>query len=271
MCLVGKFWFRVSLHWSRNEARSGEDSLQTILDLLVTLIDRLFGVGKRSSSQSAIDAVEGRAITRRPDVIESRRKPQKLPYVLKGRLLSHAELSFCLVLQGVVGDRAGVCPKVNLGDVFKVAGCDGSEQRSFRNKIDRKHVDFLLCDAATFRPLCGIELDDKSHQVQKQIEKDLLKDEAFAAAGLPLIRIKAARNYTPRDIDKQLTPYIGASSAQPSSMRATATSLASPPSCPKCGIGMIERTAKRGADAGKKFWGCANYPNCREVVDRTAN
>lgn len=38
------------------------------------------------------------------------------------------------------------------------------------------------------------------------------------------------------------------------------------PACPKCGNGMVKRTAKQGANAGKLFWGCANYPQCRGIV-----
>ncbi|MBR4327616.1 MAG: topoisomerase DNA-binding C4 zinc finger domain-containing protein [Bacteroidales bacterium] len=26
---------------------------------------------------------------------------------------------------------------------------------------------------------------------------------------------------------------------------------------------MIKHVAKRGANSGREFWGCANYPNCK--------
>jgi restriction system protein len=35
--------------------------------------------------------------------------------------------------------------------------------------------------------------------------------------------------------------------------------------CPKCGGEMVERLAKRGANAGKTFWGCRRYPQCQGV------
>ncbi|MFY0665462.1 MAG: topoisomerase DNA-binding C4 zinc finger domain-containing protein [Natronospirillum sp.] len=35
--------------------------------------------------------------------------------------------------------------------------------------------------------------------------------------------------------------------------------------CPRCGSGMVLRKASRGANAGKKFWGCSGYPKCRMV------
>lgn len=33
--------------------------------------------------------------------------------------------------------------------------------------------------------------------------------------------------------------------------------------CPVCAKPMVRRTAKRGAHAGREFWGCASYPDCR--------
>lgn len=42
-------------------------------------------------------------------------------------------------------------------------------------------------------------------------------------------------------------------------------SIASP-ICPKCRAPMIIRTAKRGANAGVKFWGCTEYPKCKGIV-----
>lgn len=33
--------------------------------------------------------------------------------------------------------------------------------------------------------------------------------------------------------------------------------------CPKCGSNLVERTARKGPNAGSKFLGCENYPKCR--------
>jgi hypothetical protein len=37
--------------------------------------------------------------------------------------------------------------------------------------------------------------------------------------------------------------------------------------CPKCGGNLVERTAKKGPNAGSKFLGCENYPRCRFTRD----
>jgi ssDNA-binding Zn-finger/Zn-ribbon topoisomerase 1 len=36
--------------------------------------------------------------------------------------------------------------------------------------------------------------------------------------------------------------------------------------CPKCGSPMVKRKAKRGANAGKEFWGCSAFPRCKKIV-----
>ncbi len=41
--------------------------------------------------------------------------------------------------------------------------------------------------------------------------------------------------------------------------------------CPACGAEMILRTAKRGAHAGEQFWGCTNYPRCRQIGSTGSN
>jgi restriction system protein len=35
------------------------------------------------------------------------------------------------------------------------------------------------------------------------------------------------------------------------------------PACPLCGKPMRQRTARQGPNAGKPFWGCAGYPDCK--------
>lgn len=42
-----------------------------------------------------------------------------------------------------------------------------------------------------------------------------------------------------------------------------------PPSCPVCSSEMVLREAKKGANAGKTFWGCSGYPRCKGT--RTAD
>lgn len=207
----------------------------------------------------------------------------EFPYQRQDNFLTPAELSFYEVLREVVGNRAVLCAKVGLRDIFKVKTDDPSRNRIYTNKIDRKHVDFLLCDKVTMRPLAGIELDDKSHQrVDRQV-RDSFVDRVFAAAHLPLVHIPVRRTYDSAELTNSLGLYFGgASPTSQTQVTVTGVSqlpiasttkpsvLANPvntaPRCPKCGSVMILRTAKSGSNAGNQFWGCSNYPNCRSMV-----
>lgn len=44
-------------------------------------------------------------------------------------------------------------------------------------------------------------------------------------------------------------------------------SNADEPVCPKCGAAVIKRVATKGANAGKEFYGCSNYPKCRGIIN----
>ncbi|MCA9253725.1 MAG: DUF2034 domain-containing protein [Phycisphaerales bacterium] len=43
----------------------------------------------------------------------------------------------------------------------------------------------------------------------------------------------------------------------------TSPSTEAPPHCPKCQAPMVLREAKKGQNAGSRFWGCSRFPQCR--------
>jgi restriction system protein len=59
--------------------------------------------------------------------------------------------------------------------------------------------------------------------------------------------------------------------AEPKPQAATSPAASKPaaapptqaPACPTCSQPMLRRTARKGANAGKDFWGCSGYPRCR--------
>jgi len=194
------------------------------------------------------------------------RGPVALPYRLRDDFLSPAELSFYRVLHSAVANRAAVCPKVNLKDLFFVTG--SNESQAYRNKIDRKHVDFLLCDPGSMQPLLGVELDDKSHQRADRQARDEFVNEVFKVAGLQLLHVPAKSSYNVGELSSLITPHLAHSpgASMPADAQPAAASADTTPSCPKCGVPMVLRTAARGSRKGEKFYGCPNYPKCRETV-----
>jgi hypothetical protein len=204
-------------------------------------------------------------VYQQPPPVSSQSIPQYYPYRLRDGFLSPAEFNFFKMLESVVVDKAFIFTKVSLNDIFWVQSNDPSQFRTYTNKIDRKHVDFLLCNPKTIQPILGIELDDKSHQRQDRQERDAFVDEVFYAAELPLLHIPVRRAYQVDELVALLAPYLEethASTPQPIAHAAQTENQC----CPKCGGEMLLRTAKKGANAGNQFWGCSNYPNCRSML-----
>jgi very-short-patch-repair endonuclease len=122
----------------------------------------------------------------------------QLPYKVKRAILSPAELSFFGVLISELNGKAYVLSKVRLVDIFNVS--NQHENWSAYNQIVQKHIDYLICDPKTMKPLVGIELDDKSHDSASRKSRDEFLESVFRAGGLPLVRIKAKGSYNPKEI-----------------------------------------------------------------------
>jgi len=188
------------------------------------------------------------------------------PYHQVDEFISPAELNFFFNLKVVIGDTAQIFSKVKLSDLFYAKTGDFGKNRSYNNRIDRKHVDFLLCDPETLKPILGIELDDKSHQRADRKERDDFVNHVFEAAKLPLMHVSVQRSYSQSELKSKLSAYL---SGKQISNRQPEPVEESSPRCPKCGSEMVLRTAKRGENQGGKFWGCSKYPECRGILEYT--
>lgn len=124
------------------------------------------------------------------------------PYGKREKFLSDGELRFYHILKPLVPSDHTLITKVRLSDLFFVHR--PHENRGARNKIDRKHVDFLICKDTTMTPVLAIELDDSSHQRKDRAERDAFVDQVFQAAALPLLHIKVVQNYNPTEIQNKI-------------------------------------------------------------------
>ena len=122
-----------------------------------------------------------------------------LPYEKAGPLLSAAERSFYGVLCQAVDHRYSIFPKVRLGDLLEIPW-GTSKFRNHLSRIDRKHVDFVLCDPNVFAPVLIIELDDSSHERDDRQTRDAFVDAALDAAGLPILHVSVQHAYVPAEV-----------------------------------------------------------------------
>jgi len=187
---------------------------------------------------------------------------ETLPYHVRDDFLSAAETAFYNVLSSVVGTRVVICPKVRLADIFFVGR--PHENRAVLNRIAQKHVDFLLCEPGTLTPLLGLELDDASHKRDDRKARDIFIERVFDTAELPLLRYPAQRSYNARELAALIETSLEGKTYRVADDSVPIVEDA--PLCPTCGIPMVKRRATRGERRGQSFFGCANYPKCRETI-----
>jgi very-short-patch-repair endonuclease len=131
------------------------------------------------------------------------RSDSKLPYDPRGSLLSQGEMAFYIKLRQAVEGRWSIFSKVRLADLLKVKSTL-SKTGTWQNKINQKHIDFVICDHETLVPKLVIELDDATHQRVDRKLRDEFVDAAFSSAKLQLVRVKAQADYKIDDIKKLL-------------------------------------------------------------------
>jgi hypothetical protein len=134
-------------------------------------------------------------------------KADPLPYLATKYFFSAAERSFYQVLKRLASDHT-VFAKVRLADLVYVSKGAASWQSHF-NRINRKHVDFVLCNR-DLAPVVAIELDDASHEEEERRDRDEFVDQVLASAGLPIVHIRAKRAYAIDQLRAELRPYLPA-------------------------------------------------------------
>lgn len=114
---------------------------------------------------------------------------QRLPYVMNETILTPRERAFYRILKPIADKlELQICPKVRVADIVSIKKGTKEWQKWF-NKIKSKHVDFLLCDY-DMNIVLIIELDDRSHETERAMKSDRLKNAIF---GNRLLRIRSLK------------------------------------------------------------------------------
>ena len=133
-----------------------------------------------------------------------KKQEESLPYEKQTVLLTPAEKEFFVVLLEAVSDLYLVFAKVRLSDIVSVPKIENKRYYHFFNKIQSKHVDFLLCDKETTEPILAIELDDSSHKKPRRRSRDLLVNAIFKSANLPILHVPTAQSYKKEVISAEI-------------------------------------------------------------------
>ena len=104
--------------------------------------------------------------------------------------MTKTEISFYEKLQKILGEKYYVVPQAHLG-TFLDHKVPGQNWKGAFSVINRKSVDFLICEKETSKPVVAIELDDWTHNKADRIDRDNLVNKIINDAGLLLVRFRA--------------------------------------------------------------------------------
>ena len=208
-----------------------------------------------------------------------------LAFISRDVLFTPAERSFLGVLEQALDSRYRVFGKVRLGDIVKPAkGLSPGKRTTAMNRINQKHVDFLICTAADLALVGVLELDDKSHEREDRARRDDFVDKALAMAKIPVVHFPAKKGYAVQEVRARLAEILSTAAKSGVTPRAQEVVISAQPApvvlverafvppeptasvCPKCAAVMVKRQAAKGEHAGKWFWACSAFPKCRQVV-----
>lgn len=131
------------------------------------------------------------------------------PYERLPSILTPSEQHFYRVLSSTFNGQAIIMAKVRIADLLKVRKSVKQKHFwSYFSKISQKHIDFVLIDPTTFKTLCLIELDDKSHFKRGRSQRDKFINQVMVQTGIPLYRFKVQRRYNRNEIFNTLKNCI---------------------------------------------------------------
>lgn len=185
--------------------------------------------------------------TTKPDRVSLTRHP----YKRKEALLTKSERILYKFLTKHLPNTVDIMVKVRLADIIEVDNSVTTDSKYFYN-IACKQIGFLICDKTDLSIICAVEIRDNIKNNIDRHERDKFVKEVLYDCGIRLVRLKCK----PIDIEKKDIREIE-----------NLVYEYQAPKCPVCKVPMGVNESKRKRNYGHRFYGCINFPSCRENID----
>jgi hypothetical protein len=143
------------------------------------------------------------------DKIFTQRKPtdEYLPFRRKEFLMNIPERRFFEELRKIIPDNYEVFPQVVLGSVVFTTA-PRNEAIGWRNKINRKTIDFVIFEKPYYKPALAIEYDGKTHNYPNRIERDMEVKKILDCAGIKNFHVKHSENINFEEIKNNINELL---------------------------------------------------------------
>lgn len=154
--------------------------MKSFIDFIMYLLGLLFGAGGKDKEKSIYK------------------------YKRRQFFMSRAEHEFYDALVRAAGNNYYVFAQVHLPTLVDHS-VSGQNWRAALAHINRKSVDYVLCDKAYISPKLAIELDDRSHEREDRQERDREVERILQEAGIPLLRIPNRTGFNISEIASKIS------------------------------------------------------------------
>jgi len=139
---------------------------------------------------------------------KSENKPDLSVYEKKPYLFDAvSEFNLYKILLELFGDKYFIFPQINYSHLIQPKKTTWAEERKHRSRIDRKSVDFVLCDKEKIIPRLVIELDGGAHYYKRKQTRDKFINELAEIVDLPILHLDAKnldREFVRREIEQKI-------------------------------------------------------------------
>lgn len=124
-------------------------------------------------------------------------------YARKYFLMTPRERVFYKRLEVIFAGDCYIFPQVRLNDLLHTNQRNGSSSKYARWHVDRRSVDYVVCDRSFYVKL-AIELDDCTHDTPERVERDLEVQRIFAEAGIRLMRCRNVQSLSDIELKREI-------------------------------------------------------------------
>jgi hypothetical protein len=191
----------------------------------------------------------------------------KVTYETKPSVYSGAQLIFYKALEAALKGEFALLTNINATDVVAVVASNALATQVSRNNLTGKQFAFVVCDKAKLSALCVI---DWGNTIDAQLKS------VCESAQLSLVSFNTQAEYDSLLLRAKILNAIGLKDSQVELNNESALDIVNEKPthnlkdngidlvlCPECSAVMLKRKAKNGENAGKLFWLCSTYPQCR--------
>jgi len=141
------------------------------------------------------------------ELLQQQYEEEKLPFKRKEFLMNIPERRFFEELTKIMSNNYVVFPQVVLSSIVETTA-PRNEAISWRNKINRKTIDFVIFELPYYKPVIAIEYDGKTHNYSHRIERDEEVKNILDSSNINSFHVKHNNNINFEEIKNKINEIL---------------------------------------------------------------